>query len=137
MSLVNFARVLRPLMTRPSGLLSVYTPQEQTGIIDNYFAALQVVFPKPYDENIFFRTLGFGAVWRAFPLVFNRSLSTFKGFTLKNVADVFRLAKDFDFLKWNQIGTGSQAESLAGEDLKAALNEAFESDEGGSTLRLE
>ena len=126
-SLVNFARIMRPLMIRPTGPLSFYAPLEQQKIIDNYYSALETVFPRPYQRNIFFRTLGFGAIWRAFPLIFNRSVATYKGFTIKNVADTLRNISDFDFLKWEKAGTGSAAEIQAGEDVIAALDEAFES----------
>jgi hypothetical protein len=106
-------------------------------MIDNYFGSLEAVFPKAYQRNIFFKTLGFGAIWRAFPLVFNLSLTKYKGFTVKNAADVLRNISDFDFLKWEKAGTGSGAEIQAGEDVIAALSEAMDSDEDSpSTLKL-
>lgn len=136
-SLVNFTRIVRPLIAKPSGIISLYTPIQQQSIIDNYYSALQAVFKKPYKDDLFFKTLGFGGVWRAFPYVFNRSLTDFKGFTVKNVADVLRNVADFDFASWNQMGTGSAAEIQAGDDLLTALAEAYDTDgDGGSGLKL-
>jgi DGQHR domain-containing protein len=59
MSLTNFVRKVAPLVHRKSGKFALYTELEQRKIIDNYFRALEHVFPKALkDESpIFFRRL--------------------------------------------------------------------------------
>lgn len=124
-SLVNFARIMRPLIMRPTGVISLYSPSEQQRIIDNYYSALGLVFKKAFDAGLFYKTVGFGAAWRVFPLVINRSIADYKGFTVQNARDIINYIKDYDVLQWNQMGTGSQAESQAGDDMMAALEEAL------------
>jgi DGQHR domain-containing protein len=132
-SLNNFARVLRPHISRPGGTISLYTPIEQEGAITNYYKALTVAFPIAFkkDPPIFFRTIGFGAVWRAFPYVFNLTQSRHKTFSVAAISKVFSEIHDFNFDKWTEAGTGTAAEITAGEDLIAALEEAYANDEGG------
>jgi DGQHR domain-containing protein len=139
-SLNNFARILRPHISRPAGTISLYTPAEQEGAINNYYKSLAISFPKNFkkDTPVFFRTIGFGAVWRAFPYVFNLTQSRYKAFSVAAISKVFAEIHDFDFEKWDEAGTGSAAEITAGEDLIAALEEAFSDEEGGFVaLKLE
>lgn len=139
-SLNNFARVIRPHIARQSGILGIYTQVEQQGVIDNYFKALSTTFPelRKKEPPLLFRTLGFGAVWRAFPYVFQIANAKYKSVSVASISKVFREIKDFDFSAWNQLGTGTAAEIQAGADLIAALEEAFADDETGSiALNLE
>lgn len=132
-SLNNFARILRPHISRPAGTLSLFTPSEQEGAISNYYKALQVSFPKSFkaEPPVFFRTIGFGAVWRAFPYVFTLTQSKHQTFTVAAISKILSEIHDFDFEKWEEAGTGSAAEITAGEDFIAALQEAYTDDEGG------
>lgn len=139
-SLTNFARVVRPHLARPTGVLSLYTQPEQEGALNNYFSALRTVFPKHFknDAPIFFKTLGFGAVWRAFPLVLNLSQKTYKSFSVAAVSKILKEISDFNFDSWDEMGTGSGAEAQAGDDLLTALEEAFEDDASGAiSLKLD
>jgi hypothetical protein len=139
-SLNNFARILRPHISRPGGTISLFTATEQEGAVNNYYKALVVAFPKAFKKNppIFFMTVGFGAVWRAFPYVFNLTQSRYKNFSVASISKVFLEVNDFDFDKWSQAGSGSGAEISAGDDLIAALEEAYADDEGGFVaLKLE
>jgi len=139
-SLTNFARILRPHIARPAGTLSLYNPNEQEGAITNYYKGLNAAFPGMFkkDPPIFFRTIGFGAAWRAFPYVFNLANSKYKAFSVSAISKVFSQISDFDFERWNQVGTGTGAEVTAGEDLIAALQEAFSDDDGSSiALKLD
>lgn len=137
-SLTNFARRLRPVLHRSNGILGTYQYIAQLQIIENYFSALQKVFRKPFEKNIFFRTLGFGAVWRAFPVVFSATLKDSKGgFQVKDVSKILKLVKDFDFERWSQLGSGNAAETQAGDDLIAELQAALElEDEESFSIRL-
>ena len=128
----NFARIFRPHIARPGGTISLYTPTEQEGAITNYYKALEVSFPKTFkkDPPIFFRTVGFGAVWRAFPYIFNLTQSRHKTFSVAAISKVFSEIHDFDFEKWAEAGSGSAAEIAAGDDLIAALEEAYANEDG-------
>jgi DGQHR domain-containing protein len=136
-SLNNFARILRPHIARPAGAISLFPPTEQEGAINNYYKALMVSFPKLFKKRppIFFRTIGFGAAFRAFPLIFNLTRSHHNAFSVANISKILSEIHDFDFGKWEQAGSGSAAEIAAGEDLLVALDEAFE--DSGGTLKLE
>lgn len=131
-SLTNFARVMRPLFNKSGGTLSPYTQMEQIRVIDNYYKALQTAFPHAWknDNPIFFRTIGFGAVWRVFPFVFTTALSAYKASNVASFVKVFKEVAGFDFEIWSQYGTGTSAENAAGEDLLSVLQEAFSGEDG-------
>ena len=136
-SLTNFARRLRPVLHANTGILSPYTLPEQVRIVDNYFMAIKRVFPKEFQKNVFFKTLGFGAMWRAFPLVFTLSLKQSGGFRVKDVEMVLTGISGFDFGAWQKLGTGSAAEMQAGDDLIAELSNTQQSEvEGEFSIRL-
>lgn len=137
-SLTNFARKTRGILHPSTGILATHALPAQRKIIENYFCGIKSAFPRIFAKNIFFKTLGFGAMWRAFPLVFSASLKqSAGGFTVQDVANVLSQVSDFDFDDWQKLGTGSAAEIQAGEDLIAELKEAFEADdEAGSAIRL-
>jgi DGQHR domain-containing protein len=138
-SLVNFVRKISLLITK-NGILNTYTEREQLGIISNYYQGLRNVFSKEYEskDSMFFKTLGFGALWNVFPTVFSLSIKNQKGFTVRDVASIFRRIDGVDFATWAQYGTGDQAERNAADDLRANLLVAFsaESDEAVSTIKL-
>jgi len=137
-SLTNLARTLRPTMQLGNGILSSYTLPEQIKIIENYFSAIKQVFTKHFDKNLFFKTLGFGAVWRAFPIVFSASLKEHGGFRVQDVANILSRVRDFDFDAWNKAGTGSAAEIQAGDDLRTEISSALalSSGDDGTSIRL-
>ncbi|MGH7840942.1 MAG: DGQHR domain-containing protein [Candidatus Binataceae bacterium] len=138
-SLTNFVRKISPHVLSGKGMLAVYTEREQLAVISNYYKGLQQVFQKEYDakDSVFFKTVGFGALWNAFPTFFSYALKEQKGFEAKDVIAIFKRIEDFDFSSFKQYGSGSQAEINAGEDLKAALALRFRGEEGKSgSLRV-
>jgi len=137
-SLTNFARRLRPILAPNNGITGLYTLPEQIQIIENYFAGLKGTFDKAFDSNLFFKTLGFGAVWRAFPLIFSATIKNSKGgFRTTDVKQTLSLVSDFDFDAWSKLGTGSGAETQAGDDLISELKSAIEaSPSDSSSIRL-
>ena len=136
-SLTNFARKIRGILHPSKGLLASHALPAQRKIIENYFAGIKRAFPAIFGKNIFFKTLGFGAMWQAFPLVFSVSLKQFRGFTVDDVANVLSRVSDFDFEGWQKLGAGSAAEKRAGDDLIAELTETLEADdEAGAAIRL-
>lgn len=136
-SLTNFVRKVSPLLLdgRP---LNVYTVPEQSQIINNYFAGLRVAFPERFTKSsIFFQTLGFGALINALPTALNLCLKNYKAFKVSDVSKMFSEISHFDFGAWEKMGTGSQAENQAGEDLKQELRDAFDDAKGGGGTAIE
>ena len=86
------------------------------------------MFPKEFDkrDSIFFKTIGFGALWNAFPTFFSLAVKNQKGFAVADVVAIFKRVESFDFSVWSQYGTGNQAEINAGDDLKTELRLAFD-----------
>jgi len=139
-SVTNFARVLRPFFSKQGGTLNPYTQLEQAGVIGNYYRALGTVFPAEFTSStsVFFRTTGFGAVWRVFPFVFTTALSVDKSVKVSAFAKIFKQIQGFDFSAWGQYGSGTAAEIQAGDDLLAVLQEAFGGDgDSGTGLKWE
>ena len=136
-SLTNFARRLRPILHPTTGILGTHTLVEQMKIIENYFLGISTAFPEEFNRHLFFRTLGFGAVWRAFPVVFSASLREAGGFRPNDVAHILGKIVHFDFSAWAKMGTGAAAEVQAGDDLSAELNRALDTDDGSAfSIRL-
>lgn len=138
-SLVNFVRKIS-LHIAKNGVLSSFTAQEQLQIVSNYYQGLRNVFPQEFDseESMFFKTVGFGALWNVFPIVFSLALSHQKGFTVKDVAAIFKRIENLDVSAWSQFGSGDSAERNLGDEIRATLHIAFASDEGssGSSIKL-
>jgi len=140
MSLTNFVRKVGPLVSRKNGKFSLYTELEQRKIIDNYFRALTHVFPRTAKEDspIFFQTVGFGAVMNVLPTVFDLSLKRSKGFTVEDATRLLKEIDDFNFDQWREMGTGTAAETLAGEELRARILTRVEAEPGAeaTTIKL-
>jgi DGQHR domain-containing protein len=138
-SLTNFVRKISIHVSPDKGILNAYTELEQIGVIANYYQGLRQVFPKEFEakESMFFKTLGFGALWNVFPLFFSLTLKNQNGFTVKDVATMFKGIENTDFSSLTQYGTGDQAERNAAEDLRASLLLAFKTDtDQTSALKL-
>lgn len=137
-SLVNFVRKITPHVTRDKGILGTYSEREQFAVISNYYKGLSQVFQRAFNakDSIFFKTVGFGAVWNVFQTVFSLTLKNCSGFTAKDVVSILKRIEDFDFSGWLQYGTGNQAELTAGEDLRTAISIAFKDENGGPTGSL-
>ena len=138
LSLTNFVRKISPLVTPEKGILGLYTEREQQLVISNYFKGLQQVFSKEFEakESIFFKTIGFGALWNVFPVFFNLALKHNQGFEVKDVVSIFKRIDTFDFSGWRQLGSGNQAEQIAGDDLKTSLLYAFREGDKSGSLRV-
>lgn len=138
-SLTNFVRKISIHVAPDRGILNAYTELEQVRIIANYFQGLRQVFPKEFEakSSMFFKTLGFGALWNVFPTFFSLTLKNQNGFTVKDVATMLRPIQDTDFSSWAQYGSGDQAERTAAEDLRTSLLLAFKPEtEQTTTLNL-
>jgi DGQHR domain-containing protein len=129
-SLVNFVRKIAPHVTRDKGILGTYSEKKQIAVISNYYKGLAQVFRKQFDgkDSVFFKTVGFGALWNVFQSVFSLTLKNHSGFAVKDVVSVLKQIENFDFSGWLQYGSGNQAETTAGDDLRSALLIAFNTD---------
>lgn len=129
-SLTNFVRKISIHVAPDKGILNAYTEKEQLGVVANYYQGLRQVFSKDFEskDSMFFKTIGFGALWNVFPTFFSLTLKNQSGFTVKDVALMFKRIATFDFASLNQYGSGDQAERNAGEELKATLLLAFNSE---------
>jgi len=140
LSLNNFVRKISPLVHPAKGKLALYTAMEQKKILDNFYNGLSHAFPSDYDRNdsIFFQTLGFGALFNAFPTIFDLALKHFKGFTVEEIVQILKKIDYFDFEQWRQLGTGNAAETEAGNNLRQELLDSYTegSMEGGGSIRL-
>jgi DGQHR domain-containing protein len=138
-SLVNFSRKVAPLLALDRGTLHLYNYGEQKAVISNYYAGFAQVFPDQFDSkgSVFFKTIGFGALFNILPVFFNLTLKTQGGFEVKDVVAMLKKMSNFDFAAWSQLGTGTAAENLAGNDFKASLLWAFkEKGRAANSLRV-
>lgn len=135
LSLNNFVRKVYPLLL-DGRALSAYSVNEQKLIISNYYRGLQVAFPAYFSKHtsVFFQTIGFGALINALPTFLNLCIKTHKAFKVEDVANIFNEIKHFDFSAWDKLGTGTAAETQAGDDLKEDLISAFENAEGDISI---
>jgi hypothetical protein len=137
LSLNNFVRKIYPLLL-DGRALHIYSVTEQAGILLNYYTGLKLVFPQQFlKSSIFFQTLGFGALINALPTALHLSLNHYKGFRVEDVAKLFQEIKGFDFSSWEKMGTGTAAETQAGDDLRQELLSAFDTDGTGVTKTIE
>jgi DGQHR domain-containing protein len=138
LSLTNFVRKIIPLVVQDKGMLGVYTELEQYKVIDNFYSAIHQTFPSEFDSksSIFFKTLGFGALWNVFPTVFGLCLKYQQGFEVKDVLAILKPIENFDFSGWKQYGTGNQAEVNAADDLRVALDLSLAGNNLKGTLRV-
>ncbi len=138
LSLTNFVRKIGPLLRRDNGRLTNFTDEDRQGIINNYYKALQQVFPSEYNksDSVFFKTLGFGALMNVFPTFIDLCLQNYHGFRVADAASLFRKVDYFNFADWHEMGTGNAAEILAGDDLRTELQSSFE-DKQQTSIKLE
>ncbi len=138
LSLSTFASKVSSLVVTDKGILSSYTFEEQSRIIDNYYRAMKNVFPAHFkeEESVFFRTTGFRALIRVFPSVFSYALKAQKGFTVADVMHVLGNIKDFDFDTWKKIGTGNAAEIQAADELRSEMEDMYTESGDAAKIRL-
>jgi DGQHR domain-containing protein len=141
-SLTNFVRKVHPLLVEGKGNFSTYSMQQFQKILTNYFTGLSKYQPDffvSFENNPFFKTLGFGALLNALPIFFQWVTKENHGkFTIETVEEGFRKldSTDFDFNNWKKMGSGSDAEKRAGLDLITAIEDAF-SQNGSESITLD
>ena len=137
-SLTTFIKAVSPIISDGKGLLSTYSLNEQAKIVDNYYRAIKNVFPKYFNEEdpIFFKTTGFGAMFKVFPVIFNYCLKSEKGFTVADASKILRNISSYEFDLWKKIGTGNAAEIAAADQIRAELESYFAEKDDGAKIRL-
>jgi len=137
-SLTTFIKGISPIINDPKGSLAAYSLNEQIKIIDNYYKAINNVFPKYFleEDPVFFKTTGFGAMFKVFSVVFNYCLKHEKGFTVADASKTLRAIGDYDFEIWKKIGTGNAAEIEASDQIRTELQIAFSEKDDGTKIRL-
>lgn len=126
-SITNFVRKVSPHVHPDRGILKVYTLPEQRKILENYFDALRVTFPEQWRkaDNVFFRTIGFGAMLNMFEEVFQHTISTREAsFKVKDIAAVLEGVSHFEFDQWSAYGSGTKAELEAAQDFRTDFKRA-------------
>lgn len=123
-SITNFVRKIQPHVHPERGVLRVFTLPEQTAIIANYFAALKRVYPEQWSkaDNIFFRTVGFGAMMNMFEEIFTITTTSSSGFTVQDIEATLSGVKHFEFASWEAGGTGNKAEMDAAVEFRTDFN---------------
>lgn len=136
-SLTNFVRKLSAHVAPDKGILGAFSERDQVAIVSAYYEGLRQVFSKEYENknSVFFKTIGFGALWNVFPIFFSITLKNQKDFGVKDVVATFKRVESFAFSAWNKLGTGNQAETLAGDDLRTTLLIAFTDKESKKSFR--
>jgi DGQHR domain-containing protein len=116
-SITNFVRKIAPLVNPERGLLNRFTLPEQRLIIDNFFHALKDTFPSEWAsaDNIFFKTIGFGAIMNVFEDVFKETIVG-GGFRVQDIVEILKPVRGFNLEQWREKGTGSKAETDAARD---------------------
>ncbi|MCA9074485.1 MAG: DGQHR domain-containing protein [Planctomycetaceae bacterium] len=137
-SMTNFIRKVTPYVQK-NGILNSYTDSQRAQILSNYFAALEHVFPDEYraSKSIFFQTIGFGALMNVFQYFFLRVMTKHKAFRIEDAANELSLIDDFDFNAWRELGSGTKAENVAADDIKAAFEDVDAEDENPVDIVLE
>lgn len=135
-SLTNFVRKVAPLIqSNPDRTtISPFNLQEQTRILDNYLKGLREHEPSLFGNSpsIVFRTVGFGGLCNALPMLFNLALKHHGGFRVTDVTSVFNRV-NFSFSNWEDLGSGNAAELQASNDLIEEARYAYEANAESET----
>jgi DGQHR domain-containing protein len=139
LSLTNFLRTLGPHLKLNTGALSHYNDDDRRKIINNYYRALELVFPKEYrdGDSIFFKTLGFGALMNALPKFIHHGIHYGDGLRVAEFRKMLASISDFDFASWHGRGTGSASENSAAADVMVQFETATAPKPGNARVKLD
>lgn len=138
LSITNFVRKIAPLVHPERGSLRVWTLREQAGIIENYYSGLKEAFPEQWGfaDNIFFQTIGFGAMINVFEETFAKIFAAKGRFRKSDAVEEFSKISSFDFKQWSSYGSGNKAEIQAAQDLRLDLSRARDLDQNTISIDL-
>jgi DGQHR domain-containing protein len=136
-SITNFVRKVVPFVHPERGLFKINSLEEQVHIFDNYFSAIKSVFKDHWDspDNVFFRTIGFGAMMNVLDDIFQITVAEYGGFSVSDIKKTLSGTKNFNFEQWSAYGSGSKAEIAAAKDFRTDFTRS-RSKKSGSGLRL-
>ncbi|MGA8614987.1 MAG: DGQHR domain-containing protein [Xanthobacteraceae bacterium] len=123
LSLTNFVRKVEPII-RKGGVLAKFKVDTQVRILNNYFNGISDAYPDEADQYppVFFQTIGFGAFMNFFPAFFTEVYPKDKAFTRERVRQKLVEMGDPKFDEWRKMGSGTQAENTAAEQLDSLLD---------------
>lgn len=128
-SSTNFVRKVSTFVHPEKGILRLHSFERQSKIISNYYDACRTVFWKEWKgtANVFFQTIGFGAIMNVFEPLLNYTLQSSKSMTTDSFVSTLSLVSDYDFEAWRQAGSGNKAETQAATSFLAEFNERLDS----------
>lgn len=135
-SLVNFVRKLKPLLTGV-GFMKSKDLTEQYKILANYWRGIRAVFADQWGSSLLTKTLGLGALMNILPDIYPRTMAMNGGlFNTNAVITTFKLIKELQFDS-DTLGSGSgnKAETRAGQILTEKIENAISLAEGGGSDR--
>lgn len=138
-SITNFVRKIQPHVHPERGVLRVFTLPEQQNIIANYFSALKRVYREQWGktDNIFFRTVGFGAMMNMFEEIFTITITRSDGgFMVQNIEATLAGVKHFEFASWEAGGSGNKAEMEAAAEFRTDFNRSLSSTSSSNRIKL-
>jgi DGQHR domain-containing protein len=123
LSLTNFVRKVEPVI-RKGGTLAAFKVDTQVKILSNYFNGIIDSYPQEADNSppVFFQTIGFGAFMNFFPAFFGAVYEKKKSFTRDLVRQSLVEMGEVNFDEWRNMGTGTQAEGKAAEQLETLFD---------------
>jgi len=123
LSLTNFVRKVEPVI-RKGGALAAFKVDTQVKVISNYFNGIIDAYPDEAEQStpIFFRPIGFGAFMNFFPRFFAAIFGAKKSFTRELVRRNLVEMGDISFDVWRNMGTGTQAENTAAQELETLFD---------------
>jgi DGQHR domain-containing protein len=119
LSLTNFVRKVEPVI-RKGGALAAFKVDTQVKVVSNYFNGIIDAYPDEAEQSppIFFQTVGFGAFMNFFPGFFGAIYGSKNSFTRDLVRQNLVEMGDVSFDSWRNMGTGTQAENTAAQELE-------------------
>ncbi|TWJ13673.1 DGQHR domain-containing protein [Geobacter argillaceus] len=94
-----FMECLKPLLEEKKGALSMYSEEEQYGIIKNYFNSIRLTFSDDWanTSSLLTKTMGFYSTMSLLPTVLQYCLSTSYDFTESTIIKAIEPIKEYDF----------------------------------------
>jgi DGQHR domain-containing protein len=137
-SITNFVRKVAPHVHPDRGILRVWTMPEMRRVIDNYFKALKSTYSDQWGkgDNIFFRTVGFGAMMNVFEEIYTITTTTRGAFKVADIEATLIGVRSFEFAGWESFGSGNKAEMEAAADFRTDLNRSRSRTKAGKRIEL-
>lgn len=135
LSSTNFVRKVAPFVHPDKGIMRLYNFERQAKVLSNFYDAVKSVYWQEWknSNNIFFQTVGFGAMMNCFEQFFNYTIQTSKSLTVDSFVATLSVVGDYEFELWRQLGSGNKAETQAASAFLTTFNERLEDIEDDQT----